>query len=69
MLGLPASVKAPALAATGGRAVAQLIAPWFWVITLSAKNLAENTNKLAESGLTVIKTPYRYFEIYSYYVL
>ena len=28
MLGLPASVKAPALAATGGRAVAQLIAPW-----------------------------------------
>ena len=27
MMGLPASVKAPALAATGGRAVAQLIAP------------------------------------------
>ena len=31
MLGLPASVKAPALAATGGRAVAQLIAPWLGV--------------------------------------
>ena len=30
MLGLPASVKAPVLAATGGRAVAQLIAPWLW---------------------------------------
>ena len=29
MLGLPASVKAPALAATAGRAVAQLIAPCF----------------------------------------
>ena len=29
MLGLPASVKAPALAATGGCAVAQLIAPCF----------------------------------------
>ena len=28
MLGLPASVKAPALAATGGRAVAQLKAPF-----------------------------------------
>ena len=28
MLGLPASVKAPALAATGGSAVPQLIAPW-----------------------------------------
>ena len=28
MLGLLASVKAPALAATNGRAVAQLIAPW-----------------------------------------
>ena len=28
MLGLPASVKAPALAATGSRAVAQLKAPW-----------------------------------------
>ena len=29
MLGLPASDKAPALAATGGRAVAQLMTPWF----------------------------------------
>ena len=28
MLGLPASVKAPALAATSGRTLAQLIAPW-----------------------------------------
>ena len=28
MLGLPTSVKAPALAATGGSAVPQLIAPW-----------------------------------------
>ena len=31
MLGLPASVKAPALAATDGGAVAQLIAPCFQI--------------------------------------
>ena len=34
MLGLPASVKAPALAATGGCAVAQLIAPWLTLILI-----------------------------------
>ena len=31
MLGLPASVKAPALAATDGCVVAQLLSPWVWV--------------------------------------
>ena len=35
MLGLPASDKAPALAATGGRAVAQLKTPWSLDIVLA----------------------------------
>ena len=34
MLGIPASVKAPVLAATGGLAVAQLIAPCFQRISI-----------------------------------
>ena len=43
MLGLPASAGAPALAETGGRAVAQLLPPWSALVCEDTKsNQAHN---------------------------
>ena len=60
MLGLPASAGAPALAATGGRAVAQLLPPWSVMIpiedltdvTLAIENTDEDDEDDEEDLLT-----------------